>query len=930
MSFLTALNTLLLKPLQLIFEVVYSFAYRNIHDPGLAIIALSLAINFLVLPLYQRADAMQEEERQAEARLQRWVNHIKKTFHGDERTMMLQTYYRQNNYSPTYVLRGAVSLFLEIPFFIAAYRFLSGLELLEGVSFGPIADLSKPDGLLVIGGLAINLLPILMTLTNVVSSAIFTKGYPLKTKIQLYGMAGFFLVFLYSSPSGLVFYWTLNNLFSLVKTIFYKIKHPRFVLSILAALTGCGVLFWGSRVYLGGGRRKAVLILLAGVLLFLPLMGFVMKKRLPAVAAQEEQKVGKKTFFLGGMVLAVLTGMLIPSTIINASPQEFVDRSAFVHPLWFIAYAFLLAAGIFVFWFGVFFWLASPKGKRIFELAVWCLAGVAIVDYLAFSRDLGLLTAELLYEKPVFFSAQDVAINLAVIFLAALVFAWVFMKRRKLVSQVLTVLLITFLCMTGVNCWGIRDSIGEVDLGSGSDGVAPNITLSKDGENVIVIMMDRGIGEYIPYIFAEKPELKEQYAGFTYYSNVASFGASTNFGSPAFYGGYEYTPIEMNTRASEPLAEKHNEALKVMPVLFDDNGFDVTVFDPTYAGYSWTPKLSIFDEYKDIQKFITMGYFYDSEVAKTGTETRSRNFFCHSIMKIAPLYLQYYVYNNGQYNNSAMLGEGNKAPSVASGQTCANSGVATGLRSTFMESYYVLQNMKNMTKVSEKEPGTFLMMSNDLTHEIMLLSEPDYTPKMHVDNRQYDVKHRDRFVIDGKALVMNTAVQYSHYQCNMAALMLLGDWLDYLKECGVYDNTRIIVASDHGRNLHHLPEMEYDVGAGELVDLESYCPLLMVKDFGSTTFTTSDEFKTNADVPPLATAQVIANPVNPFTGKHIDSAEKTAHDQYICGSTLWSTAKNNGNTFQSSRWFTVHDSVWDPNNWSLVAEDAVLTRDDMK
>ena len=48
------------------------------------------------------------------------------------------------------VLKGATSLFLEIPFFIAAYKFLSGLQLLNGVSFGPIADLGRPDGLLAV------------------------------------------------------------------------------------------------------------------------------------------------------------------------------------------------------------------------------------------------------------------------------------------------------------------------------------------------------------------------------------------------------------------------------------------------------------------------------------------------------------------------------------------------------------------------------------------------------------------------------------------------------------------------------------------------------------------------------------------------------------------------------------------------------------
>ena len=233
MSFWDILGTLLIKPLQLLFEVVFVMANRVVGDPGLAIIALSLAMNFLVLPLYRRADAMQEEERETELRLHKGVAHIKKTFRGDERMMMLQTYYRQNNYKPTYVLKGATSLFLEIPFFIAAYAFLSNLALLHGVSFGPIRDLGAPDGLLTVAGVTVNVLPFLMTAINLVSCVIFTKGSLPKTKVQLYTMALFFLVFLYTSPAGLVFYWTLNNLFSLLKTIFYKLRHANTILGVL-------------------------------------------------------------------------------------------------------------------------------------------------------------------------------------------------------------------------------------------------------------------------------------------------------------------------------------------------------------------------------------------------------------------------------------------------------------------------------------------------------------------------------------------------------------------------------------------------------------------------------------------------------------------------------------------------------------------------
>ena len=216
MSFWSIIETVFLGPLKLIFEIIFRNANNIIGNPGIAIIFLSLMMNILVLPLYRRADEMQERSRDIEAKLAKGVAHIKKTFSGDERMMMLQTYYRQNNYKPTNALNGSVSLLLEIPFFMAAYQFLSGLTVLQGVSFGPIKDLGAPDGMLVIGGLAINVLPVLMTLINVISSAIYLKGFPLKTKIQLYAMAAFFLVFLYTSPACLVFYWTLNNLFSLV------------------------------------------------------------------------------------------------------------------------------------------------------------------------------------------------------------------------------------------------------------------------------------------------------------------------------------------------------------------------------------------------------------------------------------------------------------------------------------------------------------------------------------------------------------------------------------------------------------------------------------------------------------------------------------------------------------------------------------------
>ncbi|MBR6236465.1 MAG: YidC/Oxa1 family membrane protein insertase, partial [Firmicutes bacterium] len=223
MTFGSMLSAFFIGPLKLVFETIFQITYLLVHNPGVSIIFLSLAMNFLVLPLYKRADAMQIKARDAEARLKDGISHIKKTFSGSERMMVLQTYYRQNHYSPANALHGSVSLLLEVPFFMAAYQFLSHLELLRGVSFGPIKDLGVPDAMISIGGMSVNVLPILMTLINFASAALYLKGFPLRTKIQTYGIALVFLVFLYDSPAGLVFYWTLNNVFSLCKNIVFRL-----------------------------------------------------------------------------------------------------------------------------------------------------------------------------------------------------------------------------------------------------------------------------------------------------------------------------------------------------------------------------------------------------------------------------------------------------------------------------------------------------------------------------------------------------------------------------------------------------------------------------------------------------------------------------------------------------------------------------------
>ena len=211
-----------IAPLEFCMRHILEWAFDLTHSYGLALIFMSLAVNTVILPIYNKVEGWQEEERALKARMAPMETMIREVFKGQERFAMLSELYRQHGYSQFMTLRARVGVLLQIPFFFAAYHLLSNMTVLNGVSFGPIRDLGAADALFDIGGVSVNVLPILMTVVNLVSAFFYTHDLSRRDKVQLYGMAALFLVLLYNSPAALTFYWTLNNVYSLGKNIVEK------------------------------------------------------------------------------------------------------------------------------------------------------------------------------------------------------------------------------------------------------------------------------------------------------------------------------------------------------------------------------------------------------------------------------------------------------------------------------------------------------------------------------------------------------------------------------------------------------------------------------------------------------------------------------------------------------------------------------------
>jgi membrane protein insertase Oxa1/YidC/SpoIIIJ len=206
-------DILFLKPLALIYNGVFTWILNIVPDPGWAILLFAAVLNVVLLPIYFQMENIGRKAKQSRALMNAEVARIKAHYKGRERYYYIKTLYRQFQYRPISVIFSSTDLYFQILIFATVYRFLADQDIFSGASFLFIRDLSRPDGAL----FSVNVLPILMTLFNVVSAMIYSKDKSNRKTAFL--LAGVFAILLYSSPAALVLYWTFNNAVSLVRNL---------------------------------------------------------------------------------------------------------------------------------------------------------------------------------------------------------------------------------------------------------------------------------------------------------------------------------------------------------------------------------------------------------------------------------------------------------------------------------------------------------------------------------------------------------------------------------------------------------------------------------------------------------------------------------------------------------------------------------------
>ncbi len=223
-------SSVLIGWLAQLLKYLLDFFYMIIPNYGIAIILLTIFIKVIFLPLTFKSSESTARMAALNPKIQEIRTRLKAK--PDLMNKEIADLYRREKINP---LSGCLPLLLQIPVFFALYNLLNSYFELRGAMFIPgwIPDLSVPEYIVkfppgfaipLLGWTALRVLPLLMVASQLLQGK-FTQPADqsqagAQMKLMTYALPIVFLFILYDMPSGLVLYWTVQNILSIFQQLY--------------------------------------------------------------------------------------------------------------------------------------------------------------------------------------------------------------------------------------------------------------------------------------------------------------------------------------------------------------------------------------------------------------------------------------------------------------------------------------------------------------------------------------------------------------------------------------------------------------------------------------------------------------------------------------------------------------------------------------
>jgi hypothetical protein len=379
----------------------------------------------------------------------------------------------------------------------------------------------------------------------------------------------------------------------------------------------------------------------------------------------------------------------------------------------------------------------------------------------------------------------------------------------------------------------------------------------------------------------------EQLDGFVWYPNTVSSGQNSIAGVHPIFGGYDYTPQEMNSR-EELLRDLSVEAYSILPYNFASNGYGVNFLEPN--GLAFTMKGDC--DYLEIPG-VDCGH-----VPKSLVSARAQNLgFSLSELSRADyseLLTLLSLMRTTPYSVKAALHEfGSWKPFMdhSSGTT--------------FSVWSKLKALPELTNVQSDTANLNIFM-NILPHE------PYYLHEDCIPSSEKYVVPPETFKNEGHKSLFS----FQHENAARCSLLIVTDYLNFLRQEDVYDNTTIVIVSDHGI-VGPVEDRSSRALAGGTTDnfhVRSRSVLLIKESGDEGQLSVSDEFLTNADVPSVV-CRVIGECINPYLNDRVIRHEGR-NDPFIVSFVPWQFSAQKPSEFVIEAQFEMRNkNAYIAENW---------------
>jgi YidC/Oxa1 family membrane protein insertase len=407
------------------------------------------------------------------------------------------------------------------------------------------------------------------------------------------------------------------------------------------------------------------------------------------------------------------------------------------------------------------------------------------------------------------------------------------------------------------------------------------LNFSRHGRNVVVLMLDMLSGDAVEAMLDVFPKTKKELDGFTWYRNTMSVANNTVLGEIVIRGGHRFNPREINGRDVVSLREEAIASYGPISSAFKQAGYHVAMAGvPSFFGSVCNDIVSRWPGIDLCEHSIAggyLGYYLHRNESMNrwysgSTPNPARNLSVIGVFKSAPYFLRKYIYADG-----AWLGLGHEVLSAAR--------IRRKVKSlSFLDSMHTASHADSTT-------DTFKYIRSFAPHYPFELS-----PYCRIIGRQ---SHRDEDRIQPRQ--PGDPLRRFEKQATCAVRSVIR-WLHWLEEAGIYDNTKVVIVSDHGYGK-------------QSVGLSRAHAALLVKDFGERgPLRIDNHLLSNADVPAIA-----CDAIGSCKGIIQDPTKHPIRDRLLWYSMgPWTADGHEHDRYSITGQYTVKGSIFSRRNWKRI------------